>query len=140
MMINQLDKQQLAVIRAEIDLALKNIECRYGIVLKTGGCRFTPEAATMKVEIATRGSTGEVVDTEMASLRCNLARLGLRAEHVGQKFTCGGKTYKLTGYKAKRHTKPFRLVCMETGMTYVAAANTVRKALGLSNLGFSVTI
>ena len=65
MMINQLDKQTLKTIRAELDLAMKNIENRYGVVLRTGTCRFTSEAATMKIEIATRGAAGEVVDTEL---------------------------------------------------------------------------
>ncbi len=132
MMINQLDKQTLKTISAELDLAMKNIENRYGVVLRTGTCRFTSEAATMKIEIATRGTAGEVVDTELANLRRNLEYLGLRDENVGQTFTYGGKTYKLTGYKPKRYAKPYRLQCLNDGKTYVAPADMVRRGLGLA--------
>ena len=39
-------------LRADLDLALKSVADKYGIVLRTGTCRFTDQSATMKLDIA----------------------------------------------------------------------------------------
>lgn len=129
--ITTLDKSTIQTIRGEIALALKDIENRYGIVLKTGSCRYSSSAATMKLEIATIGSQGEVVDVEMAALRANYRLLGLEDKHLTQQFRLGGKTFQLKGYKAARYAKPFSLHCVDDGKTYVARETQVKVALGL---------
>lgn len=129
--ITTLTAQNLETLRVEIGLALKDIENRYGIVIKTGGVRYNSASANVKIEIATVASNGEVIDTEAAALRRNIINLGLLPEHLEKTLSIGGKTFKLSGYKKARRSKPFSLRCNEDGKTYVAADIQVRAALGL---------
>ena len=129
--ITTLTAQNVETLRVEIALALKDIENRYGIVIKTGGCRYSNSSAKLKIEIATVASNGEVIDGEASTLRRNLINLGLLPEHLDQTLAINGKTFKITGYMKARHSKPFRLLCNEDGKTYVAADLHVRNALGL---------
>ena len=135
--INTLDKTNLRALRADLDLALKSVADKYGIVLRTGTCRFTAQSATMKLDIATIGNGGEVIDVEMSALKANLRFLGLTEAHLKQPFKLGGQTFVLTGYRARRHAKPFSLRCLENGKSYVARENQVKYALGISNLGLA---
>jgi hypothetical protein len=131
MKINKLDRQTLATLRQEIDLALKSVCDRHGIALKLGSCRFTATAATMKLEIATIGTSGEVLDTEAVTLRANLRALGLTEAHLTQTISLDGKRFVLKGYKVSRRAKPFTLTCLDNGKIYVAREGQVRSALGL---------
>lgn len=136
MNLSYLDKQNLQAIRKDLDMALLSVAKKYGIVLKTGRCRFTDSSAQMNIEIATVSSTGEVIDIEKASLLANLSYLGLTHEHLSKTFSIGGKNFKLVGYKKARHVKPFGLTCMEDGRFYVCRAADLRLALGLT-VGYS---
>ena len=129
--ITTLTAQNVETLRAEIALALKDIENRYGIVIKTGGCRYSNSSANLKIEIATVGSNGEVIDSEASMLRRNLINLGLLPEHLEKTIAIGGKTFKLAGYKKARYSKPFSLRCNEDGKLYVATDSQIRSALGL---------
>lgn len=129
--ITTLTAQNVETLRAEIALALKDIENRYGIVIKTGGCRYSNSSANLKIEIATVASNGEVIDSEASMLRRNIINLGLLPEHLEKTIAIGGKTFKLAGYKKARYSKPFSLRCNEDGKTYVASDDQVRSALSL---------
>lgn len=128
---SQLNNQNLQALRLDIDAALKAVAAKHGVVLKTGRCRFSPSAATMELSIATISDTGEVVDREMAALKANVQFLGLTESHLSQTFKISGQTFKLTGYNSRRSAKPFRLLCVESGRTYVARDADVRVAFDL---------
>lgn len=129
--ITNLDAQTIDALRSEISMALKTIENRYGIVIKTGSCRYSSSSAQIKIEVATVSSTGEVIDSEASMLRRNIINLGLLPEHLERTIVIGGKTFKLAGYKKARYSKPFSLRCNEDGKTYVASDDQVRNGLGL---------
>lgn len=129
--ITNLDAQTIDALRSEISMALKTIENRYGIVIKTGSCRYSSSSAQIKIEVATVSSNGEVIDSEASMLRRNVIQLGLLPEHLERTIVIGGKTFKLAGYKKARYSKPFSLRCNEDGKTYVASDDQVRNALGL---------
>lgn len=131
MKINTFDKDTLKMIRAELQLAVRDIECRYGIQLTAGRAKFSEKSASMVIDMATIGQNGEVVDREREFLTANLSWLGLKSEHLSATITLGSDTFKLKGYKRARHAKPFSLVSMTNGKTYVASDSTVRTALGL---------
>lgn len=132
--ITTLDKTNLRALRSDLDAALKSVADKYGIVIKTGTCRFTEQAATMKIEIATIGTGGEVIDRELATLKANLRFLGLTEEHLQKPFRLGHQTFVLSGYRPARYAKPFGLRCLEDGKSYVARESQVRAALGLATI------
>ena len=80
--ITTLTAQNVETLRAEIALALKDIENRYGIVIKTGSCRYSNSSANLKIEIATVGSNGEVIDSEASMLRRNLINLDRKSTRL----------------------------------------------------------
>ena len=100
--ITILDKTSIQTISSEISLALKAIENRYGIVLNTGGCRFTDSAAKMSLEISTVGTSGEVIDLESAFLRANLRFFGFTEDSLKKPIRLGSKSFTLHGYKRCR--------------------------------------
>lgn len=131
MKINTFDKETIKAIRGELQLAIRSIENRYGIQLTAGRAKFSEKSASMTIDMATIGNNGEVVDREREFLTANLTWLGLKSEHLDATFRIGNDTFKLKGYKRARYAKPFSVVSMTTGMTYVTSDSSVRTGLGL---------
>jgi len=52
-MIKKLDKENLPILRSEIDIALQPIADKYGIKLSAGNVSFSEFSATFKLEVAT---------------------------------------------------------------------------------------
>ena len=131
MKIKQFDKSNLKLLRSEIDFALRDIGNRYGIKLNAGRASYMEKSATFKLELMTLDDSGNAITKEAQTLRAYLGVLGLRESHLDQKFLLGGKTFKLIGYNPRKYAKPFQLLCMEDGKTYVAREEQVKQALGL---------
>lgn len=131
MKIYSFDKETIRMIRSELQLAVRDIETRYGIQLTAGRAKYSEKSASMTIDMATISNNGEVLDREREFVIANLTWLGLKAEHLEATFRIGNDTFKLKGYKRARHAKPFSVVSVTTGMTYVTSDSSVRAGLGL---------
>ena len=65
--ITTLTAQNVETLRVEIALALKDIENRYGIVIKTGSCRYSNSSANLKDRKSTRLNSSHVSESRMPS-------------------------------------------------------------------------
>lgn len=101
MKINQLDRQNLQLLRSEIDGVLKSIGDKYGLVFKTGNASFTANNANFKLECATTGDNGSVhsKDAETFKLYANI--YGLKESDLGRKVTLQGSEYVIVGLKPR---------------------------------------
>lgn len=131
MKITTFDKPSIQTIRNELQMAVRDIECRYGIKLTAGRAKFSEKSASIVIDMATFDRNGNTVDREREYLVANLTWLGLKSEHLEAAVRIGNDTFKIGGYKRARYAKPFSLVSQTNGKTYVASEDTVRTALGL---------
>lgn len=131
MKINTFDKDTIKMIRGELQLAIRDIENRYGIQLTAGRAKFGQKSASISIDMATIDSNGEIVDHDREFLIANLTWVGLKSEHLDTAIRIGNDTFKINGYKRARYAKPFSLISMTNGQKYVASEDTVRTALGL---------
>jgi hypothetical protein len=133
--ITTFDRPSIQTIRAEIQDAIRNIECRYGIKLTANRAKFSPKSGSITIDVFTMGADGEIIDHDREYLLDNLAWLGLKPEHVDAVVQIGSDTFKVNGYKRARRSKPFSVISTTNGRKYIASEDMVRSALGLPRRG-----
>lgn len=129
--MSTITKDLLKALRIDADAALAAVGAKHGVSLRLGNGTFTALNATFKLEVATLGEGGEVIDKSVAYLRQNLTLLGLKEEHLNQVFTLGKQSFTLRGYKNTATLKPFVIRDLDTGKDYVATVGQITRALGL---------
>lgn len=132
MKLNKFDAPSLRDIRVDLQAAIASVEAKYGIKLTAGRAKYSEKSASMTIDMATFTSDGQIVDREREFLLANLNYLGLKAEHLERTILLGNDTFKLKGYNTRRYAKPFSVVSMTTGKTYVAGKYAVLTALGVA--------
>jgi hypothetical protein len=132
-----IDKPLLALLRKDIDAALKAVGEKHGLSLSAGNAKFLPETATFKLEVRTIGSNGTAVTREMTDLRhpSVLAMHNLTAAHLTQEFTSGGKRFVLSGYRMKASKNPFLAKCLTDGKNYIFSEDGIHRCLGIARAG-----
>ena len=131
MKITTFDKPSIQTIRNELQMAIRDIECRYGIKLTAGRAKYSERSASITIDLATIDQNGNTVNHEREFLLANLTWLGLQTSHVDATIQIGNDSYRISGYKRARRAKPFSLISCSNGKNYVASEHTVRAALGL---------
>lgn len=131
MKLTTFDKTALCNIRTDLQAAIAQVEAKYGIKLTAGKAKYSDKSASIQIDMSTFDSTGKVIDREREALLANLSWLGLKPEHLDQSIRIGNDSFKITGYKRARHSKPFSIVSMTNGMSYVTSDDAVRTALNL---------
>lgn len=104
--IEAFDKANLKLVRTDIDQALQAIGAKYGISLRMGSGRFSPESATLKIEAK---ATGKVASDGFAKSMKALYNLTAGVP-------VNGKT--LIDYKRSAHKYPFVYRDEITGKSY----------------------
>lgn len=134
--MNNLTKESLKTLRADMDAALASVGAKHGVRFRLGSCTFWPTTAKFKLELATVGDNGVVVDKDMETLRRYTDILGLSMKDLEKTFKLwDGRSYKLAGYVPRRYSRPFVLVDAVSGRRVVAPKDAVLKALGAEDLG-----
>ena len=89
------DRVTLRVLRADIEAALASVAAKHNLTVTTGGIRYSPTLATVKVEFAKEGS-GNRVEQEFK----RYAELfDLSPDDLGKKFKFNGAVFTVTGLK-----------------------------------------
>jgi hypothetical protein len=117
-MINQLDRETIVNLRKEMEAAMQVVAAKHGIVIKFGNCKFSPENASFKLDVATKAQNGSVITREATAFKQSAVYYGLKSEDLGKVFTFNGKTFKLTGLLPKSRKYPFQATCLQDGKSY----------------------
>jgi len=96
-MITSLDKNNLKTLRSAMESALEQVTKQYGVKFRVGSARFSPDAATFKVEVATVSTDGVVNTKKVAEFKHCCHQYGLKEEHLGVYITYNGMQYKISG-------------------------------------------
>jgi len=131
-----IDKNLLKILREDINAALKAVGEKHGVKLTAENAKFLPTSATFKLEVETISENGVAITREMADLKNphTLRLYGLTEEHLTKPFTSGGRTFVLSGYRVKAHSKPFLARDQSPGgKEYIFTAEGVQRAFGISD-------
>lgn len=95
--------------------ALKEVEDKYAVEFSFHGGNYSPDNATLNLQISTVNKSGEVQSREFTDYKRYSKSKGLKVEWLGKKFTARGKTFKLLGFKSRNHRYPIIVENMATG-------------------------
>ena len=126
-MIQTLDKNNLELLRKEINQSLSEIGKRHGIKMEVGKGSYTVYNATMKVEIAVISNDGVVKSKERIAYLRNCSLYGLKPEWLDKSFVTSylGEKYKIVGFNARAHKQP--VICArEDGKLFKFSTQSVK--------------
>lgn len=131
--MKQINKPFLQDLRKDIEAALASVAAKHGISIKTGTCKFMPENAEMRLQIAVLNDEGAAETRELVSLKNFLARHSLTLEQAQKPIKYGyeGRTYIIVGYQPNKPKYSFLGRCQQDGKNYGLVHEGVLAALGL---------
>lgn len=129
MKIAYIGRDNLPVIRHEINKALKGAEDSLGVALHVGDCRFTGEACTFKLEVSTIKEDGVVITPEAARFRNRAHQIGLAPTDLFEEFTYRGDRYRIVGLSQKIRRFPIIAEQIGAGGRFKFSAFIVRQQL-----------
>jgi len=100
--INQFDKANLRMIRAELNKALEETLSKFGLSAKVGSMSYKAHEFTTRLTI----STGSQDDAAERNFKDNCRAFGLTPDDFGRQFKANGKTFTITGIKQQRRKYP----------------------------------
>lgn len=129
--IKSFDKQNLAMLRPEIDEALKTLGEKYGVSFSTGNARFSPQTSEFKLEVGIMGADGKA-DTKASSDWKQLAPLyNLPVDALNKTFNFEGRTFTILGLLPKSRRFPV-LVRTSAGKDFKYSTDMVKAAIALA--------
>jgi len=106
--IQQFNKANLQDLRVEMDNALKSLEKKFGITIKTGNASFSGNECTFKVKLNTTGADGTAITKEAKAWDIYKGMHGLDHLNIGDTITIQGSPYILTGYNSRARKAPIK--------------------------------
>jgi len=126
----RMDRNKAQTIEREMLVLLKPLEAKYGVNVQMRGGKFSDTCLTAKVEIAEKGSSGEVLNREATELRDYAESYNLPKDAYGKKVRVGQVEYTLIGINSRCWKAPL-LGKRADGKVYKLTIDLVRAALGL---------
>jgi hypothetical protein len=129
-----IDRNFLLSFNEDALAALEEVARRHGVSITKGNGRFAREGsnATIKFELATIGSGGEVNSKEAVAWKRDAARYGLDPDALGTLFRVGATEYRITGLNTRRPKFPVSATRVPDGKVYKFRANQLPLACGKS--------
>ncbi len=127
--VNKIDRDVCKDIRSELDTELASIGERLGVSLRVGGCRYSSDSATFKLEVELLSEAGRPISKEETYLNQNHEFLGIPKDWLGAKLRdpADGKLYYLRGYKARSPKRPFIIETVDGFNKYVTTESGIKR-------------
>jgi hypothetical protein len=120
-----IDRKNLQIIEADIEAALGAIARKHGISLKIGRGKYSNASyGSFGIDIATIGDNGVVETVEARDFRSMASYYGFQPDDLGRTFFLEGRTFTLTGLKARAGKRPILATC--GGKQYVFPETVAR--------------
>jgi hypothetical protein len=116
----------LKTIKTDAEAALRDVAAKHGVQFSFGNGTFTPDNATLKLEIAGIAANGAVKTKEAADFERYASSFGLTPEDLGTIFTYNGKEFKLLGAKPRNHKYPLIAENTKTGRKFKLPGDAVK--------------
>jgi len=125
--ITTLDRASLRLLDQEIAKALQVVAEQHGLSIAIKPGTFSSNFATLKVEIQTKNSNGEVNSKERQDYLLYASLEGLKPEWLGKQFRLDGRFYTVTGYVPRRHKMPINAK-RDDGKEFKFTSNQIKVA------------
>ena len=127
--IDKIDRNVCKDIRSELDTELASIGERLGVSLRMGGCRYSNDSATFKLEVELLSETGRPISKEERYLNENHEFLGIPKEWLGAKLKDPrtGKLYYLRGYKSRAPKRPFIIETVDGFNQFITTEKGIKR-------------
>ena len=107
MKMKRIGSGELKLLATEIEEAVQSVAKKHGIQIKRGRGVYGGANATLKLEIATMGTGGQVQTREAEDFKLYAKLYGMEADDLGKEFTdFDGEVYKITGFKPRSRKYP----------------------------------
>ncbi len=126
--IRQFGKQEIIILREEIQTALNNVKLKYGISeLKLGSINFNTSEFTSKI-------SGKIEDINTANYKNEEAKFfalrnGLPLDFMNSNFILDGSVFTITELVTSRHKYPITAHSNESGKTFKFTASRIKELL-----------
>lgn len=127
--IDKIDRNVCKDIRSELDTELASIGERLGVFLRMGGCQYSNDSATFKLEVELLSETGRPISKEERYLNENHEFLGIPKEWLGAKLKDPrtGKLYYLRGYKSRAPKRPFIIETVDGFNQFITTEKGIKR-------------
>lgn len=104
--IEAFDRATVKVLSEELERAVQSVAEKYGIKISWAGGNFSPNAATIKLELAIIGGDGTAKTKEYDDLMTMAPVLDI-LNIEARRYDSQVGDFHIVGYRAKAHKKPF---------------------------------
>jgi|TARA_R110000824_G_scaffold20454_2_gene76973 hypothetical protein len=117
--IETLDRAALKALRSPLQAALDVVAKEHGISIKVGSGSYSFQNASLKLELAVKDSTGNVITPHRADWNVFAKMIpDLNESWLDETFTFKNETYKVTGYNSSARVRPIVTERVSNGKTY----------------------
>jgi len=133
MKINSFDRTNLKFIAADLKIALKTVEDKYGISLNYNGARFDANTATFKFQgaVSQVAPDGTVIKTSPHASQFNVYALsyGLKPDMLNKEITyVNGERFTIRGLNTRSHKFPVVGERVKDGKSFKLTIEGVKRA------------
>ena len=123
-------ESDIELLRNDINAALAAVAAKHNINLEVGNIRYSKHNAEIKVQAATKETSGVVITKEVQDLRmvAKFGQDGLPTDKdpMTISFLFRGESYTLCGYKSRNRKFPYLAKNNCDGKTYKFTASSIR--------------
>lgn len=101
-----MDRDKARSIAGAVIRALKEVETQFDVSILEAGGTFSNNNFVMKLQIAEKSATGEVITREVENFKTYCRSYGLAPEDLGKTINYNNKQYKIVGLKPQSHKYP----------------------------------
>lgn len=127
--LTEFQRDDIKMLRVEINNALKDVAVKYGIELKLGNINFTSANFSAKLKASTINGNGTVMCTEAVNVDKYGKMYGLNGK-LNDEFTdYTGQRFRIAGFKPRSQKYPVIAKDIRTGELYKFSINLVNSNL-----------
>jgi hypothetical protein len=133
--IKEFTRPELKRLDEDIDKHLEQIGKKFGIHLKRGSGRFSPDNFSFKIEASIIGKDGTVATREAKDFERYAKMYGLNPKDLGKTFEdWDGKEFEIVGLTTRSPKYPILAKNTMNGKTFKFSEKQVQQALAKSTL------
>ena len=130
--ITSIDRATCANISKRIAAALAPLAEEFGLSITPGRGSFTATTFSLRLEVATKSTDGQVQSRETQAFAQHAHLFGLNPADLGRKFIASGREFVVSGLNTRARSKPVIATSTSDGRQYKFAAETVVMMLRLA--------
>lgn len=127
--MKQMTKDQLKLLRSELDAVLPEIATKLGMSIKVGNGSYDSTSGTLKVEAAMLNDSGVALTKEARHFKLYATSYGLEADDLNKTFITTHGAFQVTGLSLRSSKFPVLVREVSTGKEYKYGADLVRAKL-----------